>query len=384
MKENQNGYSSRETVSPMVLAYFLFLFFMVAISLGYLFVPFWSILILSFLLSGIFRPIYNFICRFFSPSFSSLMTCGLIVILVFVPLIFFVVALSKEAFSLYQLSKTVNLEIGNKLRELAQEGTLIGRWQEYLKGVGVNIEPQSLSNSISDFTKMIGLFLYNQASSWAANIMNFVIKFFMMILIVYFLLIDIDRLTDYIMRLSPMPDDEERQLINKFQEIAGAILIGNGVCGIIQGVLGGIVFAFFGLGSPVLWGGVMMILAFLPIFGIGVVLIPAGLILFFKGEPGAALFMILFYGCLSFSVEYLLKPKMVGDHVKMHTLLVLLAILGGLAVFGVLGIIYGPLIATAFLTMSEIYLQNYDMYIKKGFSSLRDPADPSVDENLDD
>ncbi len=374
MKESQEGPSPREAVSPMVLAYFLFIFVVVTFSLGYLFLPFWSILILSFLLAGIFRPVYNYICRFFSPSFSSLMTCGLIVILVFVPLIFFVVSLSKEALSLYQLSKNLNLELGDRLRELVQEGTVIGRLQEFLKGMGVNFEPQSMSNSISEFTKMIGLFLYNQASSWAANIMNFVVKFSIMILIIYFLLIDIDRLTDYVMRLSPMPDNEERQLINKFQEIAGAILIGNGICGFIQGVLGGIVFAFFGLGAPVLWGGIMMILAFLPIFGIGLVLIPAGLVLFIKGQAGAALFMIVFYVCLSFSVEYLLKPKLVGDQVKMHILLVFLSILGGLAVFGVLGIIYGPLIATAFLTMSEIYLQNYDVYVKNGFTSRRNPS----------
>ena len=68
---------------------------------------------------------------------------------------------------------------------------------------------------------------------------------------------------------------------------------------------------------------------------------------------------------LSFSVEYILKPKMVGTQVKMHTLLVFLAILGGLNVFGFMGIIYGPLIVTAFLTLADIYLTNYDGYIKE-------------------
>ena len=62
-------------------------------------------------------------------------------------------------------------------------------------------------------------------------------------------------------------------------------------------------------------------------------------------------------------MEYLLKPKLVGDQVKMHTLLVFLSIIGGLSVYGVLGIIYGPLIVTAFLTLSDIYLEKYDDYI---------------------
>ncbi|MDH3348861.1 MAG: AI-2E family transporter, partial [Desulfobulbaceae bacterium] len=103
----------------------------------------------------------------------------------------------------------------------------------------------------------------------------------------------------------------------------------------------------------------MAILAFLPIFGIGLVLIPTALILAFNSHIGQGLITISFYVVLSFSVEYLIKPKLVGDHVQMHTLLVFLTIIGGMSVFGILGIIYGPLIVTAFLTLSEIYLRNY-------------------------
>ena len=109
----------------------------------------------------------------------------------------------------------------------------------------------------------------------------------------------------------------------------------------------------------------MAILAFLPIVGIGIILVPAAFILFLKGNLGLAIFMLLFYAALSFTVEYLLKPWMVGERVKMHTLLVFLSILGGLSVYGVLGIIYGPLIVTAFLSMADIYRNNYSEYVRK-------------------
>ena len=122
---------------------------------------------------------------------------------------------------------------------------------------------------------------------------------------------------------------------------------------------------FLGISSPILWGGVMAILAFLPILGIGLVLVPAAVIFYLKGQVGAAIFMLIFYGFLSFSVEYLLKPWMVGERVKMHTLLVFLSILGGLSVYGVLGIIYGPLIVTAFLSLADIYRKNYREYVRK-------------------
>ncbi|CAK8722183.1 AI-2E family transporter [Candidatus Electrothrix laxa] len=114
-----------------------------------------------------------------------------------------------------------------------------------------------------------------------------------------------------------------------------------------------------GIKSPVLWAGVMGILAFLPIFGIGLVLIPAAALLLLSGSPGQATATFIFYAVLSFTVEYLLKPKFVGNQVKMHTLLVFLAILGGMSLFGVLGIIYGPLIVTAFQTLSDIYLKEH-------------------------
>ncbi len=150
--------------------------------------------------------------------------------------------------------------------------------------------------------------------------------------------------------------------MKRFMEIAGVILVGNGISGVFQGILGGCFFAILDLKSPVLWGGVMAVLAFLPIFGIGLVLLPTAAILFAGGHWGEAGITVGFYLILSFSVEYILKPKFVGSQVKMHTLLVFLAILGGMKVFGVLGIIYGPLIVTAFLTLADIYMLEYKKF----------------------
>jgi predicted PurR-regulated permease PerM len=119
------------------------------------------------------------------------------------------------------------------------------------------------------------------------------------------------------------------------------------------------------LNSPLLWGSVMAILAFLPIFGIGLVMIPTALFLMLSDRMNEGIFLFVFYMVLSFSIEYVVKPKMVGTQVKMHTLLVFLSIIGGLSVYGILGIIYGPLIITAFLTLSDIYLKRYDQRLQR-------------------
>jgi predicted PurR-regulated permease PerM len=344
--------------------YFLLIFCISAIFLGRILWPFWSILILSFLLASLFRPIYSFLgTRQMSASFASILTCTLIIFLVFIPLLLFIGALSNEALSLYQWGRDAG--VGLQIHSFLQKSPLITQVQTYLYGLGLNFEPAQLTDTLSSFIKTGGLFLYSQASSWAANILKFLALFCMMILIIFFLLIDQEKLVNFIIRLSPLPDHEDRLLLAKFEEIANAILKGNIICGLIQGTIGGAVFAILGLNAPILWGCIMAVLAFLPIFGIGLVMVPAAIILIINGNTGTGVFLFLFYMLLSFSVEYLVKPKMVGGQVKMHTLLVFLSLMGGLTVYGVLGIIYGPLIITAFLTLSDLYLARYDFSLQK-------------------
>jgi predicted PurR-regulated permease PerM len=363
--ETQPETEPRKPFSPLVFRYFLLLFLVSFLLLGRLLWPFFSILIISFLLTGLFQPVFRFFHERlrFSGQFSSLVTCWLIVLVVFVPLMIFVLALSKEVLGLYPLIKGKNLAL--LMQQLLEENQSIGRIKDIFAGFGIELHPERITGVFSEFGKVAGLFLYNQASAWAANIMNFVFSFFMMIIVIFFLLIDQEKFISYILDLSPLPDQQERQLFRKFEEIAKAVLVGNGLCGLLQGFLGGVAFMFLGISSPILWGGVMAILAFLPIFGIGLVLVPTAIVFFLKGSVGMGIFMLIFYVTLSFSVEYILKPWMVGERVKMHTLLVFLSIIGGLGVYGVLGIIYGPLIVTTFLSLAEIYRKNYSEYVRK-------------------
>ena len=345
--------------NSLVLRYFLVFFLIVGLLLGRLLWPFVSIIVLSYLLATIFEPIYKRLNRKFSNSFSSLITCVLIITLVFIPLILFVGALSSEALSLFQYTKETNWVL--KARAFIEQSTIPGRIEDFLAlfGLHVKLELGQFSQLFSDFVKVAGHFIYSQASSWAANILSFIFNFMMMVLIIFFLLIDRQRLLDYLLSLSPLPDDQDQRLIDRFEKISEAIIVGNGICGLIQGVLGGLIFVIFDFASPLLWGGIMGVLAFLPIFGIGLVLLPAAIYLFINGNVSGGIIMIIFYVIISFFVEYIFKPKLVGSQVQMPTLLVFLSIMGGLSVFGFLGIIYGPLIAACFLTLAEIYHENY-------------------------
>jgi predicted PurR-regulated permease PerM len=359
---NQRRLVEQKHLSPFIVKYFLLLFAITILLVGRLLWPFVSILILSFLLVNLFQPIYNFINRYTSKPFASLLTCSLIILLVFVPLTFFVSSLSQEAAAYLQYIQDIHLSV--KIKDFIQHNSIIANLQERLSAFGITFNPDNFSQEFNNYARLFGVFVYDKASAWAANILNFIIDFTLMFLTIFFLLVDYDRLVDFIQKLSPLPNDQEAQLITKFQDISKAIILGNGICGLIQGIAGGLLFAYLGINAPILWGGIMGVMAFLPIVGIGIILIPAAIIFFISSQMGLAIFIIIFYLFLSLSVDTLLKPKLVGSRVKMNTLLVFLSILGGLSVFGMLGIIYGPLIITAFLTMSEIYLKNYDHHIK--------------------
>ncbi len=351
-----------KTSSNIILWFFLALFLVSAFLLGRLLFPFVSVIILGAVVTGIFKPVYIFLRRKINPTFASLLTCALVFFILFIPTLFFVGILSKEAYGLYLMGK--GAVISDQVKNILETSKILEKINLFLSNFHMEITGTELNKGISEIGKVVGLFLYQQASSIASNVLNFFVYFFFMLLVIYYLLIDGDRLVSFIIDLSPLPQEQDKKLIQKFKDMAGAILIGNGLCGMIQGVAGGLVFSLFGLKSPFLWGVIMGLLAFLPIIGVGAVFIPAAVFLIFKGRIAAGIFFIVFYVLLSGGVEYLLKPKLVGKRVKMHTLLVFLSIIGGLKLFGILGIIYGPLVTTAFLTLTDIYYTSYQYIIE--------------------
>lgn len=346
----------------IILWFFLALFLVSAMLLGWLLWPFFSIIVLGAVVTGVFSPVYGLLLRKLSPPIASLATCTLIFFVLFVPIVFFVSILSKEAYDLYLMGK--NAVIGDQVRTLLETSSVLERVNGLLVRFDISVSYEDLITPISEVGKFIGLSLFEQASAIATNILKFVVNFFFMLLVIFYLLMDGERLATFIVDLSPLPAEEDEKLIGKFKEMGGAILIGNGLAGLLQGIMGGALFAFFGLKSSFLWGVIMALLAFLPIAGIGVVMLPASLYLFLTGRVGAGVFFIVFYVVLSGGMEYIFKPKLVGHRVQMHTLVVFLSILGGLKLFGILGIIYGPLVVTFFLTLTDIYRSNYQKMVE--------------------
>ncbi|MCK4987873.1 MAG: AI-2E family transporter [Desulfobacterales bacterium] len=330
--------------------------------MGWLLWPFISVIILAIVVTGIFIPVYKLLNRKFNPTVASLLTCVLIFFVLFLPLSFFVGILANEAWDLYLTARGALQS--KPIMELLEKSDIFETINQFLARFKIEITGEQLNSAIAEVGRVVGLFLYEQARSITTNVLKFIVNFFFMLLIIFYLLIDSERLVSFIVKLSPLPEDQDQKLIQKFKDIATAILLGNGLGGLIQGILGGIVFALFGLKSPFLWGVIMVLLAFLPILGIGGVFVPAAILLFLQGRIGAGIFFLIFYIILSSSIEYFFKPRLVGKRVRMHSLIVFLSIIGGLKLFGILGIIYGPLVVTAFLTLAEIYQASYQQLVE--------------------
>jgi len=345
----------------LVVAFFGVLFAGVLFLLYRILQPFLHTLLLSLILAGLFYPVFRRTTRLLKGRRipASLLTCLLVLLTVFVPLIFFVAALSNEAYSLYTVLTEKILQ-GDLERLVEKHRGLLADWMDQLAAWNIHVRAEHIGRNLGELGKNLAFFTYQQASSFVANLAKFMVHFLFLLLILFCLFLEGERLRGFVFSLSPLPEDQERFLIEKFNGMARVILLVNGLSGIIQGILGGLGFWIFGLPSPFLWGAVLAILAFLPILGISFVSIPCALVLFLSKRYLVAAAVLIYFTTISLCVEYLMKSLLVGQQAKIHPILILLAIMGGLNAFGVLGILYGPLILTAFLSLVEVYRKSYE------------------------
>jgi predicted PurR-regulated permease PerM len=325
-----------------------------------------SVLLLGALISGICYRVHLWLQGPLKipPSLAAIVICFLILVLLLVPIVFFVGSLAQQALGLYEMAR--GAAINEQINALMQDTRILDRANAILANFNYALTGDEIKSTLSEIGRFVGFFLYEQARAIASNTLAFVIYFFLMLLVVYFMLMDGERLINFIIDLSPLPPEQDRMLIEKFKEMSWAILIGNGLSGLIQGICGGLLFWAFGFPRAFLWGVIMTLLAFIPIVGIGAVFIPTAIYLFIKGQVFMGVICLVVYAFLSGGIDYYFKPKLVGHRVKMHALLVFFSIIGGLKLFGILGIIYGPLVVTAFLTMAEIYRDKYQRLVEPG------------------
>ena len=328
--------------------------------MGWLCWAFISAIVLGLLITSAFYPLYLWYKRLFKgrEEFKAFTMTIFIFLILTIPVTSFMGSLYQEALEIYGRTKnSVSLQ---KIQEILESDSVwVKRLKKASEMANIELNPQSIQKTIVTGVKDFGLFLTKQLSSIASNLVSFLLHFLLMILIIYYIFKDGPRLNSYLISLLPFPKAQQELILDKFHEMARAIIFGNGLSGLIQGILGGFAFYFFGLNSPFLWGTVIGFLAFLPVIGASVVYIPATIVLLLQEKIGISIAYFIYNATYSTIIEYFIKPRLIGKGMKMNTIFVFIGILGGLKLWGLLGIIYGPFIITIIFTLFEIYRLEY-------------------------
>jgi predicted PurR-regulated permease PerM len=346
--------------------------------------PFASVLLLALVAAGMLTPWYRVLVTVLSGSRhgAALLICALLVVALLVPLFLTGREVSKEALAFYEMS-TTQLTEQTLLEAMEQNKERLDQINRWLEPIGISVTPDVLYNQLASLGVELGAFFYRQGVSLAKELLRFVVGFLIWVMVVYYLLVDGDRVRGWFRSTIPIPVEQQDVLARRFTDMAGSLVVGNGVAATVQAIIGGFVFSFLDIPGPVLWAGVMWILAFIPVIGISFVYIPTWVVLLLAGQTGKAFGMLLPLIVVATVVEYWLKPMLVGRRAQLHTLLVFLSLLGGLEAFGAMGLLLGPLMMTAFLTLVSIYQEHYRPHLplRLGGGVDAGEAPPAADDD---
>jgi len=171
----------------------------------------------------------------------------------------------------------------------------------------------------------------------------------------FYVLRDWPRIASHLERLLPLHPRHTRALVDEFRDVGRQAFVGTVASAVIQGALAGAGFAIFGVPQAIAWGALLAVLSFIPVFGAPLVWVPAALWLLTTGHLARALLLTAWSLLLVMALnDYVVRPRFVGRG-EGHPLLMLVALIGGISVFGIAGIIVGPVIMSLFVATAHIY-----------------------------
>jgi predicted PurR-regulated permease PerM len=313
--------------------------------------PFLSTIAWAMVLSITFYPAYRLILKYIKrPWAASILALMLILLIILGPFSLLLGTLVSDITDVYNSIEQKGFETLTDIKKYPRINSLIEKISSYKI-----FENFDLQESAVKSLKAVGQAIAGATKNVFKNAAVLLIQFIIMCVTIFFFFRDGNKLIDFIKKLLPFSETQKDRLEERVKEMVIAAIYGGLAVGVAQGTLGGIAFLIFGLPSPVFWGTAMAILSLVPLFGCFLVWGTAGIILLLAGSyaKGAGL---LVYGVLIISsVDNIIKPLVIGGRTKLHMLLVLFSVLGGINYFGFVGFILGPLIAALCLSLLEIY-----------------------------
>lgn len=329
--------------------------FLVLLGAGLVFVlflltPFFNIIALAFILAILFHPIYHRILKKIkSPSWASFATLMIILLIIFLPIWLF--------------GQLLWNEVSQAITQI-RDGQLVLSRDQIVQSVPVQLQGaiESFSRDLNGLADKFTSQAFSSATAIVSNVANFVIGFFILLFMTFFLLRDGAKLAVVFMDLSPIASSQEHKLLDRIKSAVNGVVKGSFLIALAQGLVATIGFFVFGVPQPLLWGMFTIIAALVPNVGTSLSLVPAVIYLLVTGHTTAAIGMTIWGAVAVGTMDNFLGPKLIGNSLKLHPVLVLLAVLGGIKFFGILGFLIGPIIMAVFIELVDMYRTDFKEY----------------------
>ena len=340
-QQAEDGWWSRERVLVLALFIATALAFYLCYLLAY---PFLPALAWALTLAVVAHPLHDWIARrIFRPNLAAVLAVLLVATTVVAPGLFVTQRLVRESM---------------KVVETIETEAVSGRWQAIIQRnpqlapILKRIEAQmDLRNAVEGAANLVT----ERFSSFVGGSVWFVGELLITFFFLFYFLRDRRLALNALKSIIPLSDAENEQVFQRVAETIYATVYGTLAVALVQGFLGGLVFWWLGIATPFLWGVVMALLAVVPMLGAFVVWLPVAGFLALEGSWGKALFLIAWGGIVIALIDNLLYPVLVGKRLRLHTLPVFVAMLGGLVVFGASGIILGPVVLAITAALIEVW-----------------------------
>lgn len=308
-------------------------------------------------LAVVFRPLYVWLRGRIGEKregLATFLTVLTILVVVIAPVVGLAIAVVNEGQHLYSQATAGAVNVEGIVHQVEDA---VPAAQRFLADLGV--DAGRLQEQISGAAATAGQYVAARALTYTQNVLGLLVMFFIMLYLLFFFVKDGERIVDAMIRAFPLNDEQERRLLNRFAAVSRATIKGSIIVGAVQGALGGIAFAVLGIQGAIFWGVVMVVASLIPTFGTALIWAPAALVLALTGEVGKALALVFVGTVVIGMVDNFLRPVLVGREAQVPDWIVLLTSLGGIAVFGLSGLIIGPVVASLFLTVWDLFGEEY-------------------------
>jgi predicted PurR-regulated permease PerM len=231
------------------------------------------------------------------------------------------------------------------------------RVADYLSGLtGNRLNFQEmLSTAIDQIRRsIVGL-----APDILGSIGELLLGLFIMFFVMYYGFREGDAFVERIRQLLPLDPALKESLFYELRTVTQAVLYGQVMTAVIQGSVGALALLVFGVPNWLFWGAIMIIMAFLPVLGTPIIWVPAAVGQILDGETARGVGLLIFGSTIVMNIDNFLRPKLVSGRTKVHPVLILIGVLGGLKIFGFIGMLVGPLILALLVAFIKFYEQAY-------------------------